>query len=77
MAPILIKEITRRVNLHGIFQAVYTAGVELPRPITTGRYYHRTLNPKKLVDVKFTSIGRDMTMKKMIDLYKLPKVCLL
>ena len=30
MAPVLIKEITRRVNLQGIFQAVYTAGVVLP-----------------------------------------------
>jgi glycylpeptide N-tetradecanoyltransferase len=30
MAPVLIKEITRRVNLEGIFQAVYTAGVVLP-----------------------------------------------
>jgi glycylpeptide N-tetradecanoyltransferase len=30
LAPVLIKEITRRVNLTGIFQAVYTAGVILP-----------------------------------------------
>lgn len=27
LAPVLIKEITRRVNLHNIWQAVYTAGV--------------------------------------------------
>lgn len=33
MAPILIREITRRVNLHGIFQAVYTAGIVLPKPV--------------------------------------------
>ena len=31
LAPVLIKEITRRVNLAGIFQAVYTAGVVLPK----------------------------------------------
>ncbi|KAG8138923.1 putative Glycylpeptide N-tetradecanoyltransferase protein, partial [Naja naja] len=34
VAPVLIREITRRVNLEGIFQAVYTAGVVLPKPAT-------------------------------------------
>ena len=53
VAPVLIREITRRVHLKGIFQAVYTAGVVLPKPIATCRYYHRSLNPKKLVDVQF------------------------
>jgi glycylpeptide N-tetradecanoyltransferase len=38
VAPVLIREITRRVNQQGIFQAVYTAGVILPKPITTCRY---------------------------------------
>jgi glycylpeptide N-tetradecanoyltransferase len=51
LAPVLIREITRRVNLTGIFQAVYTAGVVLPKPVTTCRYWHRSLNPKKLIDV--------------------------
>lgn len=37
VAPVLIREITRRVNLQGIFQAVYTAGVVLPKPIATCR----------------------------------------
>lgn len=37
VAPVLIREITRRVNLKGIFQAVYTAGVVLPKPIATCR----------------------------------------
>lgn len=52
LAPVLIREITRRVNLTGIFQAVYTAGVVLPKPVTTCRYWHRSLNPKKLIDVR-------------------------
>lgn len=51
VAPVLIREITRRVNLTGIFQAVYTAGVVLPKPVATCRYWHRSLNPKKLIDV--------------------------
>lgn len=37
LAPVMIREITRRVNMLGIFQAVYTAGVVLPKPITTAR----------------------------------------
>lgn len=38
MAPVLIKEITRRVNLEGIFQAVYTAGVVLPGIVSKCRF---------------------------------------
>ena len=37
VAPVLIKEITRRVNLTGVFQAVYTAGVILPSPVSKCR----------------------------------------
>ena len=37
LAPVLIREITRRVNMQGIFQAVYTAGVVLPKPVGTCR----------------------------------------
>ncbi len=33
LAPVLIKEITRRVNLKNIWQAIYTAGVLIPTPI--------------------------------------------
>jgi len=72
LAPVLIKEITRRVNLKGIWQAAYTAGVLLPKPIGEARYYHRSLNPKKLVDVGFSHMGSRMTMARMIRLYKLP-----
>ena len=37
LAPVLIKEITRRVNLEGVWQAAYTAGVVLPKPLATCR----------------------------------------
>jgi glycylpeptide N-tetradecanoyltransferase len=47
LAAVLIKEITRRVHLQNIWQAVYTAGVLLPKPIATCTYYHRNLNIKK------------------------------
>lgn len=73
MAPVLIREITRRVNLFGIFQAIYTAGVVLPKPVAKCRYYHRSLNPKKLIDVKFSTLTKNMTMKRTLRLYNLPE----
>lgn len=56
LAPVLIKEITRRVNMHNIWQAVYTAGVTIPTPIANTTYWHRSLNPKKLVEVRFSAL---------------------
>lgn len=73
VAPVLIREITRRVNLRGIFQATYTAGVLLPKPIAKCRYYHRPLNPKKLVAIKFSHIGRNQTMQRLLKLMRLPE----
>ncbi|XP_030384430.1 glycylpeptide N-tetradecanoyltransferase-like isoform X2 [Scaptodrosophila lebanonensis] len=73
LAPVLIREITRRVNLAGIFQAVYTAGVLLPKPVATCRYWHRSLNPKKLIDVGFSHLTRHMKMQTTVKLYKLPE----
>lgn len=73
LAPVLIKEITRRANIQNIWQAVYTAGVVLPRPVSECRYYHRSLNPKKLIDVGFSALGPRMTMARTIKLYKLPE----
>ena len=45
LAPILIKEITRRVNRCNIWQAIYTAGATIPTPIAGTQYWHRNLNP--------------------------------
>ncbi|KAI9141023.1 acyl-CoA N-acyltransferase [Paraphysoderma sedebokerense] len=73
LAPVLIKEVTRRCNLEGIFQALYTAGVVLPGSLAKCRYYHRSLNPRKLVDVKFSSIPPRMNMNMMERLYKVPE----
>lgn len=38
LAPVLIKELTRRVNRHDGWQAVYTAGTCIPTPITKATY---------------------------------------
>jgi glycylpeptide N-tetradecanoyltransferase len=72
LAPVLIKEMTRRVNLAGTFQAVYTAGTVLPVPVSTARYHHRSLNPKKLVQVGFSRLSGKMTLGRLLKLYKLP-----
>lgn len=73
LAPVLIKEITRRVNVTGIFQAVYTAGIVIPKPVARCRYYHRSLNPKKLIAVGFSQLGPRMTLSRVIKLYQLPE----
>lgn len=72
LAPVMIKEITRRVNLQDIWQAAYTAGVVLPKPVSVCRYWHRSLNPKKLIECQFSSLQPRMTMARTIKLYKLP-----
>jgi len=72
LAPVLIQEITRRVNKQDIWQAVYTAGVVLPKPVAKCRYWHRNLNPKKLISVGFSALGPRMTMSRVIKLYQLP-----
>ncbi|KAJ3341085.1 glycylpeptide N-tetradecanoyltransferase [Gonapodya sp. JEL0774] len=72
LAPVLIREITRRVHLTGVFQAVYTGGARLPTPVSTCRYFHRSLNPRKLIECGFSQLGRNMTMQRTLKLYKLP-----
>ncbi|KAF9469157.1 Myristoyl-CoA:protein N-myristoyltransferase, N-terminal domain-containing protein [Collybia nuda] len=70
LAPVLIKEVTRQVHLKGTFQAIYTAGVVIPTPVSVCRYYHRLLNIPKLVDIKFCFVPRNMTLARMIRINK-------
>lgn len=53
----MLQEITRRVNQQNIWQAAYTAGTLLPKPVSTAQYWHRSLNPRKLVGVGFSRLG--------------------
>lgn len=73
LTPVLIKEITRRINLDNIWQAVFTAGINIISPITYGTYYHRSINIKKLLDVGFTILGERETIPRLNKLLKLPK----
>ena len=63
LAPVLIKEITRRVNLTGRWQAVYTAGTIVPTPVASTQYYHRNLQVEKLIDIQFSHKPRGKTME--------------
>jgi glycylpeptide N-tetradecanoyltransferase len=65
LAPVLIKEITRRCHAEGIWEAVYTAGVVLPKPVATCRYFHRPLNWTKLFETGFSSLPPGTTKERM------------
>jgi len=72
IAPVLIQEVTRQVHLTNRWQAVYTAGKLLPRPVSICRYYHRSLNPKKLVDVGFSYLNPRTNISMLVKLYRVP-----
>ncbi|KAJ5892756.1 hypothetical protein N7504_009447 [Penicillium tannophilum] len=72
LTPILIKEITRRCYLNGIYQAIYTGGVILPTPISSCRYYHRSLDWLKLYEVGFSPLPHGSTKARQITKNHLP-----
>lgn len=72
LAPVLIQEITRRCYLLGIYQAIYTAGIVLPKPVASCRYFHRTLDWLKLYEVKFSPLPSNSTKARQITRYHLP-----
>ncbi|EON97088.1 putative glycylpeptide n-tetradecanoyltransferase protein [Phaeoacremonium minimum UCRPA7] len=73
LAPVLIKEITRLCNQQGVWQAIYTAGVVLPKPVSTCRYYHRALNWQKLYEVGFSPLPPNSKPQYQIRKYHLPE----
>jgi glycylpeptide N-tetradecanoyltransferase len=72
LAPVLIQEITRRVNHRNIWQACYTAGVTIPTPISNTSYWHRSLNEKKLIEVGFSQLPPNRSLAQYLKLHKLP-----
>jgi len=73
LAPVLIKEVTRACHSSGVFQAIYTGGIVIPTPISCARYYHRTINASKLIDVGFTAVPQGMPRSSFEARYQLPK----
>lgn len=70
LAPVLIKEVTRRINRTNVWQAIYTAGTLIPKPFGSANYYHRNINYNKLIECKFTSKPKN---KALLKLYNLPE----
>ncbi|XP_051795838.1 glycylpeptide N-tetradecanoyltransferase 1-like isoform X2 [Acanthochromis polyacanthus] len=74
MTPVLIRELTRRVNQQGLYQALYTAGTVLPTPISSCRVWHRPLNPRKLMEVNYPGLRQKTTLQRALKLNRLPEV---
>lgn len=74
MTPVLIRELARRVSLQGLRQAVYTAAVVLPTPLSSCRYWHRPLNPRKLMEVNYPGLRLNMNLQRARKLNRLPEV---
>ncbi|CAI7651329.1 unnamed protein product [Penicillium discolor] len=72
LAPLLIKEITRRCYLQGIYQAIYAAAAYLPTPVASCRYYHRPLNWLKLYESGFSGMPGNSIKGRQIAKYHLP-----
>lgn len=72
LAPLLIREVSRRIHMRNQWWAVYTSGTMLPKPFAECTYYHRNLNVRKLVDVRFTYLPHNMNMTRAVNVYKLP-----
>ena len=71
LAPVLIKEVTRRCYLNDIYQALYTAGTLLPTPISTCRYFHRSLDWEHLYKTGFSHMPSGTTELRQKYKYKL------
>lgn len=69
LAPVLIKEITRRCYLTDIYQALYTAGTLLPTPVSTCRYFHRSIDWRHLYKNKFSALPLRTTEQQQIRKY--------
>ncbi|SPO25817.1 probable Glycylpeptide N-tetradecanoyltransferase [Ustilago trichophora] len=72
LAPVLIKEVTRQCHLTGVFHAIYTVGSVLPTPVSCARYYHRTINAKKLAEIGFSAVPHNMSMDAHVKRFALP-----
>ena len=66
LAPVLIEEITRRCNAFGVYQAIYTAGIVLPKPVSSCRYLHRSLDWPKLYEVGFSPLPENSTKTRQV-----------
>lgn len=85
LAPVLIREVTRRANVDGIFRGVFTSEARLFFNVSRGRYYHRPLNPQKLfesgfcdriMEVKDTRVREGTRLTSEMDMASIAKIYL-
>jgi glycylpeptide N-tetradecanoyltransferase len=72
LAPVLIKEVTRRCNLEEVWQAIYTGGIVLPTPVSTCRYYHRAIDWQKLYETGFSPLPAGSKPQYQVRKYYVP-----
>ena len=73
LTPVLIKEITRRINLKNIWQGIYKTFAYLPKAFTKSQYFYRVINLKKLLDVQYTYLPNNkMSLGNALKKYDLP-----
>ena len=73
LTPVLIKEITRRINLKNIWQGIYKTFAYLPKAFTKSQYFYRVINLKKLLDVQYTCLPNNkMSLGNALKKYDLP-----
>lgn len=72
LTTLLFNEITRRVNLKDKWQAIFGAGKNVPTPFCRASYYQRPLNPKKLMEINFSSLA-NQNQALAIKLFSLPE----
>lgn len=70
LSPVLIKEATRRTNLHNIWQAFYTTDIDLPNCLFYGTYYHRFINIPKLIDTQFIAKPDKISINGLSKIFK-------
>ena len=67
LAPLIIKEITRRAGIIGISQSMFTGNRPQFQPVSTARYYHRIIDYTKAMKVDFCPVveGNKLTLYQM------------
>lgn len=65
MAPVLIRELTRRIIKRGIFQAIYTSATQMSLPISQSKFYMKYLDISGLVKHEFLNISQEKKIKEL------------
>ncbi|CAH6421324.1 Myristoyl-CoA:protein N-myristoyltransferase [uncultured virus] len=71
LSVVLIKEISRRIQLKDYSHAIYTSERYLPKPFSESQFYHRALNITPLVETGFLTLN-DINIRKVKKSLQLP-----